>query len=80
MATEFEITARWKKATAFAAHLQAYAIQSWEIQKIEPQQWAQMAIVCGQNPPSRAAIALIYLILRAFENARVEAAKEQQTA
>lgn len=80
MATEFEITARWKKATAFAAHLDAYAIRSWEIEKIQPSQWRQMATVCAQRPPSEATIALVYIILRAFEGVRVEAAKEQQTA
>lgn len=85
MATEFEITARWKKATAFAAHLYSHGIVAEELSDIELGQWNRLAVTIGYNPPSGETVTAIGFIMRAFElnvanRIKEQQEKEQQTA
>lgn len=78
MATEFEITARWKKATAFAAHLYSHGILSGEIDRITDCHWDILAASIQEKPPSGpATVSVIRFLLQRFEEAVSVRVKER---
>lgn len=83
MATEFEITARWKKATAFAAHLYANGFGYAEIYRLTPHDWRTLADRLQQKHPSGKTIDVISEVIKIIQAAvaqKIAEEKEQQTA
>ncbi len=77
MATEFEITARWKKATVLAAHLYANGITSQEIDRLSVSDWGGVATGLGQNKPSVQTIQVVREVLGIIESAVAQKIAEQ---
>lgn len=69
MASEFEIAARWKKATVLAAHLYVNGIVSGQIDRIAREDWQELALRLGQNTPSYQTIEVVGQVLTIIETA-----------
>lgn len=79
MATEFEITARWKKSVAFASYLWSHGILSGELDRISAVEWASIAALIGHNPPSGPeTVTAIRFVMAAFESSAAARVEEQQ--
>lgn len=78
MATEFEITARWRKAIIIASRLYVSGIKADEIGQISEAQWKQLAARLDQNEPKAKTIEVIGEILRVLEAAVAQKIQEEK--
>ena len=78
MATnQYQLEARYRKASKLAAHLFAYSIHACDLPKITAAEWLKLASVVGVNAPSADTIAVVDQILRDLELAKSQMEREQ---
>ena len=72
MATPYEITDRWMKATAQASKLFAHGVRSERLDQIADEHWDGLARLCEVNRPSDECRKIVRQILVMFERSVAE--------